>query len=153
MLANDKFKFEEIKDKGFVKIVLKGNIDEDTELDTIAKNPGPLVFNFKNVTSINSLGVRTWVNLMKLLAGKSVTFEECPPVIVRQMNMIPSFKGTAKVQSVLVPYVCDECEAEAVSLVTQENFSQVAEAYSCENCKKGELEFDGNPKQYFAFTK
>jgi hypothetical protein len=153
MLPNEKFRFE-LAARGDQKVVmLKGVVDEDTTFDQLARLPGPLIFNFKGVTSINSLGIRSWVNLLKEIAHVEVYFEECPPVIVRQMNMVPSFLSHGKVLSVYVPYVCDQCDTEALMLVEAAQFSKPEEAFPCESCKKGEMEFDGHPEQYFAFLK
>ena len=117
----------------------------------------PMVINFKGITSINSCGIRTWVNFLKDLQGTEITYEECPPLIVRQMNMVPSFLGHAKVSSIFVPYVCESCEAEKMILVTADKFGNgnptIPESMKCESCKTGEMELDGNPKQYFAFAK
>ena len=153
MNVQDKFKFEQII-RGETKVVVfKGIIDEDTDFTPISKLGDSLTFNFKNVESINSLGVRAWVNFIKLMKDKEISFEECPPIIVRQMNMIPSFTGNAKVHSVYVPYVCDNCDSESLVLVKNDQFSTVSETARCENCKEGEMEFDGTPEQYFAFNK
>jgi hypothetical protein len=90
--------------------------------------------------------------------GKSqIAFEECPPLVVRQMNMVPSFVGHARVLSVFVPYVCDNCETEKMVLVNADHFAKgklnIAETVPCDSCKKGEMELDGHPQQYFAFSK
>jgi anti-anti-sigma regulatory factor len=151
--VQDKFKFEQIIRGDTKVVVFKGTIDEDTDFTPITKLGDSLTFNFKNVESINSLGVRAWVNFVKLLKDKDICFEECPPIIVRQMNMIPSFTGNAKVLSVYVPYVCDNCDSEDLVLVKNDQFSNVSETARCENCKEGEMEFDGTPEQYFAFNK
>ena len=156
-MINDKLKIEKIMVDGQPQLKLKGVIDEDASFDVIKKENGPLYLNLSEVTGINSLGIRNWVNLWKELSGREIFYIECPPVIVRQMNMIPSFSGQAKVVSVFVPYVCDNCETEKLVLVGQQELSlsspKVAESFSCENCKNGEMELDGNPKQYFAFKK
>jgi len=151
--VNDKFRFEQVI-KGDSKIVmLRGSIDEDTDFGPIGKLGDSLTFNFKGIDSINSLGVRAWVNFVKSMSDKEIFFEECPTIIVRQMNMIPSFLSGAKVLSVYVPYVCDSCDTENLVLVQNDQFEAVPETAACENCKKGEMEFDGQPEQYFAFTK
>ena len=41
-----------------------------------------------------------------------IIFEQCTPEVVMQINMIPSFKGSAKVKSVYGNFVCDECEVK-----------------------------------------
>jgi hypothetical protein len=157
MLPNEKFKFEATSSTGRKVVMLRGVIDEDTDFEPIKKLGSPLVFNFKGVTSINSCGIRTWVNFLKELGKTEISYEECPPLIVRQLNMVPSFLGTARVLSVFVPYVCDNCETEKLMPVAADKFAKgtinVPEAFTCDNCKKGEMELDGQREQYFAFAK
>jgi len=153
MDANEKFKYEQVM-KGESKVILlRGIFDEDTNFTSLTKLDGPLTFNWKAITSINSCGVRSWVNFLKDISSMPVFYEECPSLVVRQMNMVPSFAGHAKVLSVYVPYVCDNCDTETLKLVESSQFATVAEVMPCESCGKGEMEFDGQPEQYFAFAK
>lgn len=156
-LINDHFHFDVVENQGQCHIKLNGIIDENTNLTALLNYKGKhLVFNFKDVTSINSCGIRTWVNFMKELSGSNIEFVECPPVIVRQMNMVPSFLGSAKVTSVFVPYVCDSCEHEHYELFSIQDYKSgksVLETMNCEKCSSEEMEMDGNVKQYFAFVK
>ena len=155
-IPNEKFYLEHRTRENQNIFLLRGTIDEDTTFDEIAKYQGPYVFNFKEITSINSCGVRSWVNFIKSLGKQSVAYEECPPVIVRQMNMVPSFVGPANVLSVYVPYVCDGCDTEKTVLVNRSQFSgklQIASSFPCDSCKKNEMVVDGQPDQYFAFLK
>ncbi len=157
MVPNEKFKFEATTRGEKKVIVLKGIIDEDTTFDQIKKLGGPYVFNFGQLTSINSCGVRSWVNFLKELGAAKIFYEDCPPLVVRQMNMVPSFTGSAQVLSVFVPFVCDNCESEKWMLLDSDALkspeSQVQQTIQCESCTKGEMAFDGHPKQYFAFRK
>jgi hypothetical protein len=157
MIPNDRLKIDIQSAGGKTKVALKGIIDEDTGFEALKKLNTPLVINFQGVTSINSCGIRTWVNVIKDLSNLEITYEECPPLIVRQMNMVPSFLGHAKVTSAFVPYVCDDCDAETMTLVSADQFTagnvSVPESMPCKACGKGEMEIDGNPKQYFAFAK
>jgi hypothetical protein len=156
MIPNEKFKFETAMKGNSKIVVLRGIIDEDTtfiELENLGKN---LIFNWKEITSINSCGVRNWVNYLKDLTGSEIAYEECPPLIVRQMNMIPSFMGPAQVQSVYAPYVCENCEVEKLILTEAKTFKDLSlleHGKTCESCQKGEMELDGHPQQYFAFAK
>lgn len=153
MESIDKFKFEPVL-RGDQKIImLKGAVDEDTNFEPIKALGKDLVLNFKEVTSINSLGIRGWVNFMKDMSGANMAYEECPPVIVRQFNMVPSFLAHAKVLSVYVPYVCDSSGEEKLVLYQSNQFGQVPETIPCEECEEGEMEIDSHPKQYFAFFK
>jgi hypothetical protein len=156
MIPNEKFKFETVIKGDNKVVVLRGMIDEDTTFTEMANLGKSLTFNWKGVTSINSCGVRNWVNFIKDLTGYTIHYEECPPLIVRQMNMIPSFVANASVVSVYAPYVCSSCENEQLVLIPAAKFTDVdalMEAKECESCKKGELELDGHPQQYFAFSK
>lgn len=156
-LINDHFHFDVVESGGRCHINLIGMIDENTNLNNLLKYKGQtLVFNFKKVTSINSCGIRTWVNFIKELGTSNMEFTECPPGIVRQMNMVPSFLGSAKVTSVYVPYVCDSCEHELDQLVQIQDYKSgkpIEETIKCEKCSSEEMEIDGNVKQYFAFVK
>jgi len=151
-----KFHFEHTQEGDQTIVRLSGSIDEDAKFDELMSLGKKMVFNFKEVTSINSCGIRNWVNFIKELDAV-IYYAECPPVIVRQLNMVPSFKGKADVVSVEIPYVCDACEKEKVVLVHKDKFQggnvQVSELITCDACGKEEMEFDGHPEQYFAFAK
>lgn len=101
-------------------IYFKGDINEDAELalaglvHQIAKDS---IFNLKDVSSINSCGVRAWINFLREVEKtKKITFDECPPEIVSQINMIPNFKGQAEILSVYAGYICDNCDYQHLEL-------------------------------------
>lgn len=153
--GNEKFKFEQVMRDGKKIINLVGDIDEDTNLQPLLRLGSPLIFNFSQVRSINSCGVRSWVNFLKELGTTAVAYTECPPLIVRQMNMVPSFAGQAQVLSIYAPFVCDNCEEEKLVLIPQNQFASLGSvpALPCDKCGKGEMELDGHPQQYTAFAK
>ena len=156
MVHNEKFKMDQMVKGNARTVMLRGVIDEDTGFDALTKMKGAIIINFRGVTAINSCGVRNWVNLLKTMSDKQVTYEECPPLIVRQMNMVPSFVGHAEVASVFACYICDNCDQEKLVLVPNQNFKNpkgIQDTMPCESCGKGEMEFDGHPQQYFAFAK
>ena len=87
-----------------------GPIDAEAEVhleQLKEKLSGNVVFNFKSVSTVNSCGVRSWINFMRDLEQKerTISFEECPGEIVMQINMIPSFKSKATINSVYGTYV------------------------------------------------
>lgn len=157
MVPNEKFKLNVAQGDGQATIQLGGIIDEDANFDKIPKNITNLVVNFKDIKSINSCGVRAWVNIMKELSGSQVQYVDCPPVIVRQLNMVPSFLGHAQVQSVYVPYVCDSCNSEFVIAAKQDQFQPgnvtVPENMNCPSCQKATAETEEPNDLYFAFIK
>lgn len=156
-MNNDKFKIEKVVVDGKEQLKLTGVIDEDTDFRSLEKSAGPFYLNLSGITGINSLGIRGWVNFWKAHSDKPVFYVECPPVIVRQMSMIPSFCGNANVVSVYVPYVCNNCDSEQLVLIGKEELSstppKVSESFACTKCNSGEMELDGSPRQYFAFKK
>lgn len=149
----DKFSVRHVESNGNHYIFLGGHIDEDSRFDVVNGLSGNIIFNFKDVTLINSLGIRNWVNFIKTLSAKPVFYAECPPLIVRQLNMVPSFMGHAKVLSAFAPYVCDSCDNESAVLLEEKAFGTLEEVIKCQKCGKEENELDGHPQQYFAFAK
>ena len=156
VIPNEKFHFElRWGSSGILTVYLFGIMDEDALYDEVKEQTGPLCFNFKEVLSINSTAIRNWVNFINELKHLKISYEECPPLIVRQMNMVPSFKGHANIRSVQLPYACEKCDFE--SLINYEGeglkspVSNLPSGMVCENCKKGKLEFDESIEEYFAF--
>ena len=96
------------------KVNFAGDINEDAEvhLNGIVSALGPKVtFNLRGVLTVNSCGVRAWINFMREAEkNRDIIFEECTPEIVSQINMIPNFKGSARIKSVYAGYACESCE-------------------------------------------
>ena len=137
-----------------------GPIDAEAEvhlaqlLPKLGKN---LVFNFRQVESVNSCGVRSWINFMRELEKeeRNIKFEECTSEIVMQINMIPSFKGKAHIASVYGGYVCDECGHEESVLFTEgknlpEDPDDELPSVTCSQCGS-EMELEEMEEEYFAF--
>ena len=99
--------------QGVSAVFLKGSINEDSA-ETFAELKGKLaggaVINFRDVDMVNSCGVREWIGFLKHFSESvSLTFEECTPEIIDQINMIPPFRAHAKIHSLYVTWVCDSC--------------------------------------------
>lgn len=137
-----------------------GPINEEAEVHLsglLTKLGANVVFNFKNVESVNSCGVRAWINFMRdLEKGRRVIFDECTPEIVMQINMIPSFKSTAQIQSVYGSYKCEACGHQKMNLFeANKNFPSAATSdfpeIACEKCGS-KMEMDEMEDEFFAFT-
>jgi len=139
-------------------VSLMGLINEDSELTfqhilTEIKEDKVIIFNFAQVKSINSLGVRAWVSFLRSLEEKSeILFAECTADVIMQINMIPSFLGKGKVESFYVNYVCEICNKEEKKLVLTKDLppktippSPVCTAEDC-GIQTEELE-----EEYFVF--
>ena len=135
------------------RVVLSGILDENSDLKALHGLKGPLLINFKDVKRVNSCGVREWVNLLGALPGIQMTYEECPVVIVKQLNAVPDFQGKAKVTSFFAPYFCKKCKKQAAKLIQA---SQVQDGKSeepkCETCGEA-MKFDSVPGQFYSFLK
>lgn len=110
-----------IESKGDWDIIhFTGDINEDAEV-TLAgireKISAQCVLNLKEVKSINSCGVRAWINFIREAEkNRKLIFEECTPEVVSQINMIPNFKGTAHIKSVYASYTCESCDFQKLEL-------------------------------------
>lgn len=164
LIPNEKFHFElRWGTSGILTVYLVGIMDEDALYDEVKEQTGPLCFNFKEVISLNSIAIRNWVNFINELKGMRIFYEDCPPLIVRQMNMVPSFKGHAEIRSVQCNYACNKCDAEelvtfdgngkgiANGLTESKLTALLPVGKTCEKCKKGKYEFDESVEEYFAF--
>ncbi len=145
-------------ENGSATISLRGAINEDSELslkrvlEELAGIP-EVTFDFSETTSINSLGVRAWVQFLRAAAeGRSITFKECTPDIISQINMIPSFAGKANVASFYTFYLCEECNKTEKILIERQNLppKEMPERAKCPSCGK-EMETEELEDEYFAF--
>lgn len=135
------------------KATLSGVLDEHSDLTPLNGLSGAVAINFKEVARVNSCGVREWVNLIAKLQEAQLSYEECPMVVVKQLNSVPDFQGKAKVTSFFAPYFCEDCDAEEVKLLQSSQISgETAPTLNCEKCSKP-LNFDAIPAQYFSFLK
>ncbi len=141
------------------KISFVGDINEDAEvhLKSIVTSIGPKVtFNLRGVTSVNSCGVRAWINFMRdAERNRDIVFEECTPEIVSQINMIPNFRGSAHIKSVYAGYACDSCEIQQWKLFEEgRNMPASADAgveeLKCPKCGET-MEMDEIEDEFFGW--
>ena len=79
----------------------------------------------KDVTRINSVGVKAWIKYFQGSMGKSkLRFLECSPAIVEQINLISNFTCGGIVETIYLPFSCGSCRAEMVA------------QFKCEDLKK-----------------
>jgi hypothetical protein len=97
-------------------VFLEGDITEDAKwhFESLQEDLSPytsIAFDFEKVRFINSLGVKNWVLFLRTLEAhiSPISFKKCPPFIIHHINMIPSFKGQARIESFYVTYLCPKC--------------------------------------------
>lgn len=134
-----------------------GEIDENADFAELRHRlEGPVVFHLGSIRRINSCGVREWVNFVRDLPGVTeLTFTNCSPAIVTQLNMIYNFRGNARVRSFYAPYVCENCNLEVDKLLEVEELFPEGRIdrlpeFVCERCQDP-MEFDDLPERYLSF--
>lgn len=145
---------------GTIRVLFDGQLGEHSaaQLDSLLKTlpMGPCIFNFKGVSGVNSLGAANWIKFMKSASiGRSLVFEHCPPAIVGQINVVPSFLGDSVVQSVYAPYACAKCDFEDQFLlergVNMPTSGEKAPKRVCPKCG-AKLEMEEFEMKFFRFT-
>ena len=134
-------------------IALEGVIDEDANFDKIKSlKMNKFIFDFDNVTMINSCGIREWIKYLKEIENATVTYINCPQIIIEQVNMVHGFiKKETSVSSFYAPYFCEKCDiGKKILLNNHEIVNMLAPKKTCTTCSH-ELEFDAIEKQYFSF--
>ncbi|OUR96275.1 hypothetical protein A9Q84_07915 [Halobacteriovorax marinus] len=138
-------------------VYFKGMIDEDSEFETIkGLSNKTYIFDFDEVSLINSCGIREWVNFLETIPKDvSLTYRNCRQIIIEQINMVHGFIRTgACVESFYAPYYCESCDEEfKVHLKSVDVKDSKAPVVTCSKCQKSELEFDAIEQQYFQFIK
>ena len=78
--------------------------------------------NMEQVTSINSIGVKSWILWTSQIPRTvKLTLERCPYVVINQVNMIHGFiPDHTIIESFFAPFVCESCDYETVQLVSLE---------------------------------
>ena len=135
---------------GTTWVALSGNINETTSFTALANLPGPLVIDLAELSRINSIGVRHWMDFVRAReqAGVELTFERCSPIMVGQMSMITHFMGVrSRVKSVHVPYACPSCKHEHLQVLEAARGTQVERALACPKCGSA-MELDDLAETY-----
>jgi serine/threonine protein kinase len=117
-----------------------------------------VIINVAQMTRMTSFGVRQWLKGLDALP-KSVTdlyLLGCPTFFVDQLNMVLNFGGSAKILTVIAPYMCPSCGHESGETINVlEERAHLAKGVlpdkNCSKCKQL-LEFDETPESYFAFV-
>lgn len=135
---------------------LSGSIEESVNLEElVGQTPGEVIVNCKEITRINSVGVKGWIKYFSSLQAKGVklTFQECSTAIVEQINLISNFICGGTVESVFVPFACSNCKSELIALFKVADLKAGdlnLPELKCTKCG-GKAVFDDIEEEYFAF--
>ena len=135
---------------------LTGSIEETVNLEEmVGPTPAEVRVDCKEITRINSVGVKGWIKYFQSLQAKNVklTFFQCSTAIVEQVNLISNFVCGGKVESIYVPFACTNCKAELIALFRSADLNpnsiQLPEL-KCTKCG-GKATFDDIEEEYFSF--
>lgn len=135
---------------------LCGPIDEDANFEKVLAYESNLyVFDFKNVTMMNSCGVREWINFIEKLPKQStLVYMNCPQVVIEQINMVQGFmRAGARIDSFYAPYYSEQKD-QVFPILLKTDQIQDGKAPKINDPETGEeLEFDAIEAQYFNFIK
>ncbi len=116
---------------------LEGIINEAADyLPLLDCKKSRLKMNLANVTRINSVGIRVWLQLNQKLKGKLIEYHECSVAVINTANLIKGF-FEGQIISFYVPFVCNSCENEFdVLFQTKDNkaLQQVRSLTSSQPC-------------------
>jgi anti-anti-sigma regulatory factor len=143
-----------------IGIFFKGPINEESDhalklLEQQLRQHTEIFFNFDLVTSVDSLGVRAWVQFLRSIKSpaRTIHFILCSSDIISQVNMIPSFSEGATIDSFFVSYVCPACEHTMRVLIETAGVPKgtFPSSPNCPSCKSSEMETEELEDEYFAF--
>ena len=133
-------------------VVIEGMITAADDLADLTRRSatGPrLTLDVGGVRAFTSSGVQAWLDAMRALraAGCQLVFERCSSAIVRQTMSIYDFLAGGQIRSVVAPYLCPACEAEAEEeIAVADPPPEVAPTRRC-TCGT-EMELDDLPDPY-----
>jgi hypothetical protein len=141
-----------------MKVIIAGSIDEDADFNQLSlSGAGNIEIEMAGLKSINSCGIREWIKWMGTASTAAITFNECPKVIVDQINMVDGFlPANAKVQSFFVPYYNDDAGTEKSVLFrlgTEFTENSVTPPAAVKDEEGNVMEMDVIESKYFKFIK
>jgi hypothetical protein len=98
------------------RLILAGPIDDQAGpalRATLPQIKKQVLVNFSQVEYFNSLGIRTWVNFLRVLRdGRQVAYEHCPMDFLQQISMMPALSQGVEIQSFQADFECKSCGLE-----------------------------------------
>ena len=123
------------------RLVLVGPIDDAAGPALRASLPQmkkQVLVNFSEVEYFNSLGIRTWVNFLRVLRdGRQVAYEHCPMDFLQQINMMPALSQGVEILSFRAEFICKNCGFEkTIGFVTRVGRDALLEEFNRQKCER-----------------
>ncbi len=131
------------REKGRTTVVMSGWMDERSEWPQLGPPvKGHLLLDLREITLLNSMGVRGWVLwLASLKVDGDVILVHCSPTVLKQITILEGFlNDRTKIGSICVPYFCEDCSREEnllidiTSLPKPPTFSSAVSEFNCSVC-------------------
>ncbi len=147
------------KGEGWSALALDGQIDEHnrlSELDSLLSDASRLYVDLGAIRRINSIGVRDWVVWLTAARQRfaEVILTDCPPAIMHEVNLVKNFAAGARIATFRVPYYCEACGKESMSLLKSSDLlAQGIKEPPSDRCERVECrnDLDDDGTFYFAF--
>lgn len=120
--------------------ILSGTIAADAEFSPLLQEScSHFIFRFGEVEKITSIGVKKWVEGIRLLRqnGRSIEFQGCPEILIEQCNLIPEMTHDVTIHSFEVCFVCESCDEEELRVLKVEelDLDDLPPAVPCPSCQ------------------
>ena len=142
------------------RIVMVGRLDDSFSHGELAARipAGDVVIDTAAITFVNSIGMREWLRLVRVLRERgSIVLERVADVLLVQINMMGGLAAGVTVTSFHAPYVCPACGAESAPLVDAALHAQQLRALEaprlpCPECGAA-MELGDFPERYLSIFK
>jgi anti-anti-sigma regulatory factor len=137
-------------------ISVAGVVDETVAFDEVFANLGlNLLLNCKDVTRINSVGIKLWRDFFQKFRqqGGTVQFLELSPPLVSTLNYLKDFVFKQEVVSFGVTFYCGNCNKSTIKVYTPETAKELlrgVDKIPCESCACS-AELDEVAEEYLGF--
>jgi hypothetical protein len=153
-----KYAIQIVKEGTKFKVQVTGTIDEDVDFNPYSlAGASEIEMLLKDVKSINSCGIREWIKWIGTGGDVPVTYNDCPKIIVDQVNMVQGFLPTkGRVITFFVPFYNEESGAEKnvlFRLGTEFDDAGQLKAPQIKDEAGNDMEMDVVEAKYFKFLK
>lgn len=142
------------------RIILSGPMDDQAGpvlraiLPQVKKQ---VLIDFSAVEYFNSLGIRTWVNFLRILReDRKVAYEHCTMDFIQQINMMPALSQGVEIQSFKADFACDSCGFEkTIDFTCGVSKAALMDEMSrqvCERCQS-DLALEEDAESFLLFVK
>lgn len=93
-------------------IFLVGRLDEFADFTNVPIPPEPVEINCRDLGSINSIGIRNFVKLIKSIGSKKFNYTECPLQFVDCINTFAALLGfhkNGRIETINLDFICKNC--------------------------------------------